>query len=584
MSDRPERNNEPGERIAGTPRSIRELAFAAGARPCTHCRTYAELHWNHLDSAPVWRTHATCPSCGNERVYLFTYTDDLTDVDPPELELGEGPSTVLTPQELKGVVERTEPTIKTPLFTLTDENEENWNRVERVQTALNELAKLVPPSAIQRRWIDDTIARYAKLVETAIPTRPAAIVQRRGTIDRASLLAHRDWYRNGSGARFDIAGFGAREMKLDNSQLQRARLESIDLTGSDLNQADWSEAELRTCTLVHCKLNRAKLAGGVILDCVFDDSAAAVLNASSAKISGCSFDRVGMPGVVWTDAVVSATRFIGASFGNARWDGGRFVDCDFRTASFEPDREIPPTRMRGAVFEGCDLGDANLKGTDLRGATFVRCKLAGAHGEPKHFRELTLQDCDVTLDGLRAQLVLPTLTAAEIARDPSLIVARDREDGADPAHVVFEVAKTGARRRARTSESATGSTYGRAGIVWSSTDAEFSVWSHDGRRLVVHRNTDELWTPGGTLAISSVTRIASFIDAQHPGRRGVALITPSLAPVRLVFVQEQDMLAIENPAYTVDDARRDGRWAAVLGADLAAWLAVPHDELRTDLT
>jgi len=43
------------------------------------------------------------------------------------------------------------------------------------------------------------------------------------------------------------------------------------------------------------------------------------------------------------------------------------------------------------------------------------------------------------------------------------------------------------------------------------------------------------------------------------------------------------MLAIEDPSYTIDDARRDGRWAAVLGADLAAWLGVPHDELRTDL-
>lgn len=582
MSDRSERNNEPGERIAGTPRSIQELAFAAGARPCAYCGRYSELHWEHLDSPPVWRTHAKCPSCGNERVYLFTYTDDLTDVDPPELELGEGPSTVLNPQDLLGLIQRTEPMIKTPLVTLTDENEANWDRVERVQTALNELAKLVPPGAITRRWIDDSIARYAKLVETAVPSRHVP-VQRRGTIDRAALLAHREWYRNGSGTRLDVAGLGARETKLDSSQIQRGRFENVDFTGADLNMADWSEAELRSCKLANCKLNRAKLAGGTILDCVFDGSAAAVLDASRTKISGCSFDRVGMPGVVWTEAVVSATRFVGASFGNARWDRARFVDCDFRLASFEPDREIPPTRMRAAVFEDCDLGSANLTGTDLRGVTFKRCKLTGAQGEPKHFRELTLEDCDVTLAELRKQLVLPAMTAAEIERGPSLLVARDREDGADPGHVVFEVRKTGVRRRARTSERASALTYGRAGVVWLPTDTEFSVWSNDGRRLVINRSTNELWTPGTTLPVPAVTRIASFIDAQHPGRRGVALITPSLDPARLVFVQEQDMLAIEDAAYTIDDARCDGRWAAVLGEDLAAWLGVPHDELRTDL-
>jgi len=86
-----------------------------------------------------------------------------------------------------------------------------------------------------------------------------------------------------------------------------------------------------------------------------------------------------------------------------------------------------------------------------------------------------------------------------------------------------------------------------------------------------------------TDAVESVAGgAASFIDAQHPGRRGVALITPSRDPARLVFVQEQDMLAIENAAYTIHEARRDGRWAAFLGAELAAWLGVQHDALGAD--
>jgi uncharacterized protein YjbI with pentapeptide repeats len=577
-----ERNNQPGVRITGTPRSIRELSFAAGARPCAHCGSYADLKWKHLDSPPVWRTRAKCPSCGNERVYLFTYTEDLTDVDPPELELGQGPSTVLSSEDLVGFVERTEPLITTPLYMLSDDTEVNWSRVEHVQTALNELGKLVPEGESLRGWVEQGIARYATLVDTVVPVRRAP-VERRGALDRASLLAHREWYRTGAGARIDVAGLDVGAMKLDGSQIQRGRFANVDFTGADLSMVDWSEAELRTCKLVKSRLNRANLVGSTILDCVFEDSAAAALDASKAEISGCSFDRVAMPGAVWTEAVLIATRFVGASFGNARWDRGRFVDCDFRDASFEPDREFPPTRMRGALFEGCDFDNANLAGTDLRGATFKRCKLMGAYGEPRYFREVTLEDCDVTLDALEAQLVLPSMPEAELASAGSLIVVRDREDGAAPDGIVFEVGKTGARRRARTSASATGVTHGRAGVVWLPTDAEFSVWSNESRRLVITRTTNALWTPGSTLPVASVSRIASFIDAQHPGRRGVALITPSRDPTRLVFVQEQDMLAIENAAYTIDDARRDGRWAAALGADLAAWLGVPHDELRTDL-
>lgn len=606
MTDRPERNNEPGVRIAGTPRSLRELAFAAGSRPCAHCGTYSELHWKHLDSEPVWRTTATCPKCGNARVYLFTYTDDLTDVDPPELQLGEGTSTVLDPSDLLGVIERVEPTITTPLVSLSDDTEQNWDRVERVQTALNELAKFVPAGATEipasalrsgagrahhashpdrytKRWIDDEIARYAKLVDEVIPARPAPSVQRRGTIDRATLSAHREWYRTGSGTPLDVVGGSAREVRLDGSQIQRGRFESVDFTRADINQSDWSEVQLRSCNFSDAKLNRAVLAGSVILDCIFDRVAAAMVDVSKATVTGSSFDGAGMPGSNWSDVVASATRFTGASFGNARWDRARFVDCDFRDASLEPDREMPPTRMRAAVFEGCDFRGATLKGTDLRGVTFKRCKLAGARGEPKYLRDLIVEDCDVSLAELESQLVLPTIEAADLRANPSYVVARDREQATEAPSVVFEVGKAGARRIARTGESPTAVTYGQSRVVWLPTDQTFSVWSSDSLRLVVSRTDDEVRTPGLTLPIAAVGRIASFVDRDHLGRRGVALITPSRDVPRLVFIQEHDMIANDDRSYTLADARRDGAWAAALGRELAEWLRVPHDELREDL-
>jgi uncharacterized protein YjbI with pentapeptide repeats len=602
MSRRPERNNEPGEPIAGTPRTLRELGFAGGSRPCAHCGAYADLlRWKYLDSEPIWRTHATCPACGNERVYLFAYTDDLTDVDPPELQLGDGPTTVLDPRDLLGVVDRLAPTITTPLVTLDDDSEPNWDRVERIQTALNELAKLVPDGATEvpatafrdaagrahhaahrarygQPWIGDAIARYAALVEHVVPSPPAPVVERRGTIDRASLLAHREWSRTGAATRLEVVGVSARALKLDGSQIQGGRFTRVDFAGADLNLCDWSEAELHACSFVDARINRGGLARSQIVDCVFDGIGAALLNLTHSAISGSSFARAGMPGSDWRDAVVRSTRFVEASFGNARWDRARFIDCDFRGAALEPDRELPPTCMRGAVFEGCNFGNANLQGTDLRGVTFARCTLAGARGEPKYFDELVLDGCDVSLAALKRLLVLPTITAAELL--PGQVVAHDRADDADPALVVFDVGPAGARRIAQITAPATASTCGPNRVVWMATPQGFSVWAHDSRRLVVSHDQATIWTPGSELAISAVARIASFIDPRQLGRRGVALIT---AAGRLVFVQDQDILASLDPTYTLAQARHEGAWAAALGADLAYWLGVPHDELRTDL-
>lgn len=425
--------------------------------------------------------------------------------------------------------------------------------------------------------------RYRDLVRSvrapATP-RPAHRVETRGSIDRAAIRAHREWYHTGKGTRLDVAGVSAAGVRLDGTELIRARFEHVDFASANIDQSDWSQCELTACKFVKARLNRAKLVGGTVLDCNFEGAAGAMLDLSESRVSGCSFVRASLHGCHWIGATVSATNLAGASFGSARWDDARFVDCDFTGASLDPDRAFPPMRMRGVVFEGCDLRHVSFGGVDFRGATFKRCKLAGSHGEPKFKTELDVIDCDISKHELLEQLVLPTLTADELRAHPSYVVVRAREVGANPTHVVFDVTDRGAKRLAQTSASATGSTCGRNGIIWLQGDETFTIWSTEGRPFTATRS--EIRTPGGVTPVSAVTRVVSFIDPADLGRRGVAIVTPTGRVPRLVIVQEQDMIAYEDKSYTLDDARRESGWAAELGKELAAWLGVSHDELRTE--
>ena len=90
------------ERIPGKPRSLQEMDFVAGMRACEECGDRATLKWSNDHSGTVWRATAKCPSCGIERVYVFATDEDLMEVQPPELELGPGPSTVF--EDRKSVV------------------------------------------------------------------------------------------------------------------------------------------------------------------------------------------------------------------------------------------------------------------------------------------------------------------------------------------------------------------------------------------------------------------------------------------------------------------------------------------------
>lgn len=577
------------ETVPGTPRSLRELAFVAGMRACTACGDHSDLPWQTQCCDAGWLTRATCPACGTERVYVFAnpsavrqarvedLPEDLADIDPPELELGEGPSSLIDAKALRAEIGRLGPIITFDF---------DWDRMVRLQTAYNELAKLSPSQKVERER-----ARLAALVQTHIARRyrvPGEGKTSRGSLDRAAQQAHWDWSqrgRSGSG-RLDVAYGSFAGSRLDGFRAAGARFEWVDLRGSNLNLADWSEVELVHCNLSLSSLSSTRFRGARIRDTMLQDCGGARLSLASASIHRSSFARSLLDGAELTDAIVSDTDFERVVFGFARWDRARFLRCRFRGASLEPTRTRPPATMRGAVFEECDFRDTDFTGTDLRGATFERCRFKGAHGVPKHFAGVTLIGGSTDESALFAQLVPQLCAPALVSHPRPVIVADDRAPGADGL-AVFELVSDRARLIGRTTQAqldaiianrgtlpARGTTYGTSGFLWLAGET-FCVYSSEDMPLAVTRHELRLATVPHPIA--DVTRVALFQDPRRRGRRGVAVHTPTARPSRLVVVQEDDCLASEDPTYPEAELRQESAWAEVLARDLAAWLHVPLD-------
>lgn len=181
----------PGERLFGTPRSLQEMDYAANLRPCTSCGDRSLLDWRTGGNFDVALVSSECPGCSARRCYVFNLDPDvdLAEVESPELELGGSePSTVIAPYEFQTEIDRLATSISSPYSLGGDAADQMWKRIERVQVALNELAKFIPddaaampesaartelerqdlrtrPERYTRAWIDESRDRYAELVK-----------------------------------------------------------------------------------------------------------------------------------------------------------------------------------------------------------------------------------------------------------------------------------------------------------------------------------------------------------------------------------------------------------------------------------
>jgi hypothetical protein len=141
------------------------MDFLAGTRACESCSDRSQLSWSNVHSGDVWVTSATCPRCGSARRYVFVTNEDLIEVEPPELELGDGPSTVLDAATLQAELARLGP-FHAQTF--------DWDVIERAQTAVNELGKLVAAGlapGVDGAAVEQQRAQLAALVtaRTALP-------------------------------------------------------------------------------------------------------------------------------------------------------------------------------------------------------------------------------------------------------------------------------------------------------------------------------------------------------------------------------------------------------------------------------
>jgi len=360
-------------------------------------------------------------------MYVFDSDDDLIEAEHPDLELGgPEPSSILDPFALLAELDRLAPTLSNRADLTGSERDDNWDRIERAQTALHELAKFVPPDGSDiprdalrteeavadqrarperytRAWIARELAHMDEVSRTLIATRPAqpTMSARRGSVDPKAIEAHRRWFldgRKGVGA-LDVVGVDATGARLDGLELIGARLERVTLAGANLTDSSLNESELLGCDFKNARISSALFTGATLTDCTFENAQGGRTDFVGAKIASCSFVRGTLDGSGWKQATVDRSQFMAARFSNAQFDGARFTGCDFREAAFKPLTPLPLPSMKGTTFENCDFRDVDFTGARLSGVTFRACKFGDAHGKPASTDDVVVVDADFSEAG-----------------------------------------------------------------------------------------------------------------------------------------------------------------------------------------
>jgi uncharacterized protein YjbI with pentapeptide repeats len=391
--------------IAGRPRSLAEMQFVAGLRPCTACGDHRPVEWYTGGRGAAWTLSGGCPRCATRHSYEFVCDGDPITAGHGELELGGGePSTVLDPYALVAEIDRLLPAIAVRPGVLADPQwSANWARLVRLRIALNELAKFLPagaetipvdgaaqadqqqrPERYARAWIEAESARWAQIAEQLAadfariaaadpilsrPTRP------RGRIDKLAIQNHARWLarkRTGLG-RLDVVTTDARGRDLSGANLAACHIEGAWFQKATLEVARFDAAEL--------------------IDVDFTQASLAATSFVGAVLRGCAFDQARLQGTSWRTARVTETRLRDALLVEARLDGAMFTGCDLRGGS------LRGAFAGGAVFERCDLRGVIFTGAELTGATFRACKVAGARGKPSITEGWTVIDADFSDTG-----------------------------------------------------------------------------------------------------------------------------------------------------------------------------------------
>ena len=258
------------------------------------------------------------------------------------------------------------------------------------------------------------------------------------------LRDHQAWLRDPTlAARLKLKDFTGQGVSFSGCDLRRARFLRVslsrgDLSGANLSQSELACSDLRGAILTGANLTRARIRETALDDAhmestVFDR--AELIGASMARVqsSRASFDQTFLSNVSMASADLQHSRVV------AVWES-----CDLRDAN------LSEALLRDTHFRSSDLRGAAFSGTAMLSGGFRGCRLYGVHGIPFLFDRIGGADLDFSRgggwrdeDGLRRLCDLlgggrargPYGTAA----DTSLYRVREAGEGGSPRYAVERI-------------------------------------------------------------------------------------------------------------------------------------------------
>ena len=405
--------------IDGEPRSVMEILFAVGLRPCVACGSRELGALEVRGGGPVRIYAAPCRRCGARREVRFRVRREPGSLpSPSRFELGgPEPSSIIKPLELVEELERIGPTIAVDPGVLGPESwRANYGSVVRALTCLAELLKFDRsdprewPERYDRAALELEFERFAALLArydvdaprlNALDAGASARTVSRGEVSSHTLEAHLQWVKRGrtGDGRLDVANIDLTNVNIGAKDLSDARLDGVVLNGADASFSTFERAELAAVRAVQANLGSCSFVLARLVRCDFLGANVALGKLDDAVVGGGRFDRAHLDRTLWSRAKVYGATFREADFGNARLDEAVFTDCDLRGASFSlrtPGLLGTTTRTR---FERCDLRDTLWTGRDLDGTVFVECRFYGTSGQPGRVSGVRVERPDLSPAG-----------------------------------------------------------------------------------------------------------------------------------------------------------------------------------------
>ena len=169
------------------------------------------------------------------------------------------------------------------------------------------------------------------------------------------------------------------------AELNGYRIEDVDISGVDLSQADLSGSSFTEVKLIGTNLSGARLIGTVFMNVDMTDAILDDVNLQEGDISHSTLVRMKahranfISCIMWdndfTEAVLSASRFLGAQLCDGKFQGADLSYCDLSFAdidyaNFEDAvlKEVDLKWTRNsywASFKNADMEDIDLKGSAI---------------------------------------------------------------------------------------------------------------------------------------------------------------------------------------------------------------------------